>query len=375
MNIFTHRIGDDFYWENISGTSQRVRSVLDIFSSIYNYYTANGGMAGGRIVAVFITQLFLLVGKSYFNIANAIVYTLLILLMYFHIAGNISLKRFNLLLYGAINLFVWYFVPAWGEDLLCLTMTCFYAWPVVIILFFFVPLRKKSENPEYKFGGIGTFFYLFLGLLAGLSYENAAAGAFIFLLAYFVCKAIKKEKPALFEILGAVGFLIGFAILLAAPGNYARLNSYDIVLQHGFMYRIVYGFVLTTNIFFKYAALLTGLSIVLGIELLIHQKEKISFPSYLYLLTGIASAYSMIFSPVFIERTFFPVSIFVIILFLSLFRQIKLPEIMKRNAKPFVIVMLVCFSFSLIKAGIAIRKVYRGDETVNVHEVHYGRVN
>jgi hypothetical protein len=374
MNVFTHRIADDFYWENISGTSQRVQSVSDIFSSIYNYYNAVGGMAGGRIVGVFIAQLFLLVGKSYFNIANAFIYTLLILLIYFHIAGNIRLKNFNVLLYGAINLFVWYFVPAWGENFLWLSGSCINVCPVVIILLFFMPLRRKNDKPDYKPGVFGTLFYSFLGLLAGLSYENAAAGAFVFLLAYFIGKAIKKEKPALFEILGAAGFLIGFAILLVAPGNYARLHSYDITMQHGLMYRIAYGFVITTNIFFKYAALLTGLSIVMGMELLIHQKEKIHLFSYLYLLTGIASAYSMIFSPVFIERTFFPVSIFGVISFLSLFRQIKLPQIMKRNAKPFIIVMLVCFSFSLVKAGIAIRKVYRGDKTVNVHEMHYGRV-
>jgi hypothetical protein len=374
MNVFTHKISDDFYWENISGTSQKVQSMGDIFQSIFGYYMATEGTSikGGRVIAVFITQMFILIGKPFFNIANTFAYIVLILLMYYHIFG--SIRKINWLFYGAINLFVWYFVPAWGENFLWLTGSCFSVWPIIIILFFLIPLRNKIVNPDYKLKLPLSILYFIPGLLAGISYENAAAGVFFALLAYFVIKIIRKEKIALFEIVGAAGFLIGFMILIAAPGNYSRLAGYEIVQQYGFFKRLIIRLFVTTHIFFsRNGALLTGLSVIFCLELLLYQKKKIFTFSYLYLLTGIVGAYSMILSPVFLERTFFPVPIFLIIGFLNLFRQIEWPQMFKRHLKIFAVIILLVFSASLLRAGVTIMRVYKGDENYNVSERHYGR--
>jgi hypothetical protein len=374
MNILTPKMADDFIWEYISGTSQKVQSPSDIILSVYHYYTGGyeAGFTGGRIVPVILTQLFVMIGKPFFNVANAIAYTVLILLMCFHITGG---KKMNIILYGAVNIFLWYFVPSWGENFLWLTGSCFYVWPTIIILLFLVPLRRMSIDKKYRINILLSILYFILGLLAGLSYENAAAALFFLLLAYVAVKVAHKETFALFEILGTIGFLAGFIILLAAPGNYVRLNTYEVVKEYGFFTRLLIRFFYTTNIFIKYGLLLAGLSVITGFELLVHQKRHLNIFSFLYLLAGIVSAYSMVLSPVFIERVFFPVTIFLVIGFLNVFCRLDLPEMIKRNRKMFILLVLILFSFSILKAGMTIVKIYKGDETYNVLEKHYGQVH
>jgi hypothetical protein len=281
----------------------------------------------------------------------------------------------NLFLYGIINIAVWYLVPAWGENFLWLTGSCFYVWPIVIILLFLVPLRKKQINPEYKLALPIALLYFFLGILAGLSYENVTAGLFMLIAAYSVVKGIKKEKFTLFEVLGIIGFLLGFIVLIAAPGNYSRLNSYEVVQSSGIIYQLFHGFYITTNIFMKYGLLLTGFCVMICFELQRHGHKKVNCFSYLYLIAGIFSAYSMVLSPVFIERVFYPVSIFLIIALFSLLYQVQFPEIITRNKRIFTIVLLLFFTFSLVKAGIAIKKVYNQEDYVNIYEKHYGQVS
>ena len=362
MNVFTHRISDDFYWGNIPGTSQRVQSVHDIFRSIHGYYMATEGTAitGGRILAVFFTQFFIMLGKTYFNIANAFAYIALVLLMYFHIVG--SLKRINYFIFMAINLFLWFLVPSWWENFLWLTGSCFYVWPMVIMLFFLVPLRNKCANPNYSMNIPLSICYSILGLLAGLTYENLAAGVFVALICYFAVRMIRKEKIALFEIAGVTGFLIGFAILVAAPGNFSRLEGHETFQQHNFLQYIFHRTFVTTHVFFsRNGALLAGLSAILCLELLLHQKKKIFSFSFLYIGIGIVATYSMIIVPVFLERAFFPVTIFLIIGFLNLFLQVEWPQLLKRNLKLFTILALLIFSASLLREGYTIMAVYRGD--------------
>jgi hypothetical protein len=374
MNALTPNMADDFAWEYISGTPRKAQSLFDIILSIRHYYSGayEDGFRGGRIVPVALTHLFLILGKPFFNIANAAAYTALVLLMCFHITGK---NRINGLLYGAVNIFLWYFVPSWGENFLWLTGSCFYVWPMVIILLFLVPLRKKCENKKYRINILLSILYFLLALLVGLTYENAAAAVFCLLIIYIAAKVIRKEPFALFEILGTAGFLAGFIILLLAPGNYVRLNSYEAVQKYGFFVRLFIRFLYTTNIFIKYGMLLTGFSIILGFELIVFQKKAINIFPFLSLAAGIVSAYSMVLSPMFMERVFFPVTIFLLITFLNVFYQIELPEMLKRNRKMFMALVLILFSFSFLKAGMTIVKVYKGDETYNVLERHYGKVN
>jgi hypothetical protein len=373
MNFLTPRIADDFGFANIVGTDQKTQTASDIFHSLYNYYMSvhNEGFRGGRLTPTIIAQVFVLLGKPVFNVANALVYTALILLMYFHIMGTI--RNINMLLYAAINMLVWYFVPSWGENFLWLTGTCYYAWTLTLILFFLLPFRVGFKNDDYKVSTLISFLYLFLGIVSGVTIENLSAGTFSFLCGYLVIKLFRRRKIKLFEALGIIGFFIGLILLAVAPGNHARLSSYEIA-QYSFITRVMLRIPMTTYIFFKhYGALLTGVCVILAFELYLYKKTKFDLLPCLYLLAGLVSAYSMILSPIFIERAFFPVTMFLIIALLYFLQKLEIPDIIKRHSKSIIALCLLLFLFSFTKASVAIVQVYKGNPTYNYSEVHVGQ--
>jgi hypothetical protein len=105
-------------------------------------------------------------------------------LICYHITG--SIKKINVLLFFTVNVLVWWILPSWGENFLWLTGSCVYVWPFVIILLFLAPLRKIHEDGTYNLNVPSSALYFFLGILAGLSYENAGAGTFFFDCLFFV---------------------------------------------------------------------------------------------------------------------------------------------------------------------------------------------
>jgi len=202
FNVYTPLIADDYSY------SLGIFSVKDIVKSQYDHYFN----WGGRSVAHFLAQLWLLIGKPLFNVANTMIYLLFIILVNFHITG--ALKKFNPLLFIVTNITFWILIPAWGQNFLWLTGSCNYLWTSTIILLFIVPFRIHLENNEWKLCLPLSVLYLFIGIFAGWCNENSGAALLFFFIGYFIIKKINKQKLFLFEILSFVGFLIGFILLI-----------------------------------------------------------------------------------------------------------------------------------------------------------------
>jgi hypothetical protein len=317
LNIYTPLIADDFYM------SVGIHSVGDILNKLYNNYISWGGFALWGF-----SQLFwLLIGKPYFNIANTIFYCAFIFLVQFHITGK-QVKQ-NPALFLALNIFFWFFVPAWGQDFLWFIGSIGYLWPTVSILFFLVPFRKRQDTPEYKMNMPLSVLFLFAGIFAGGAAANSGAAVLILLIAYFVTKIIKKDRFTLFEILGAVGFLLSFSFLIAAPGNYARA---EVVKQSdwgwGYMndpllLMLIKRFINITLLLFirNYGLLFMLISGFFGFELVYKLKRKLPVFSYFYFLAALAGTYSMVLSPTFPDRAFLIVTVFSVITLGNILRQ------------------------------------------------------
>ncbi|WP_439647456.1 DUF3329 domain-containing protein [Brucepastera parasyntrophica] len=265
MNVLTPMIADDYLYSFVYNTDERVSSISDIFYSQYRHYME----WGGRSVAHFLAQLFLFLGKSFFNICNTIVYCIFICLVYFHICG--TLADMKLWLLSAIHILLWFSVPVWGQNFLWLTGSCNYLWTTTIILFFLMPFRKKSMDTSYSIHIILSILFLVLGIITGWCNENAGAATLVILTGYSIRKIFKKEKFALFEILGIIGFIIGFYFLLAAPGNYVRMKEFD---RHGNMVlHLLKRFFDISKDFFSNGYILAGISVLIGVELLVYEKK------------------------------------------------------------------------------------------------------
>ena len=96
-NMMTSLAGDDYsyafiwdgeHWGNLMdgiGERQRVECIGDILTSQWSHYFT----WGGRTPSMFFIQLFVWMGKGWFDIANTLAYVLLMLLMYWMAAGRI----------------------------------------------------------------------------------------------------------------------------------------------------------------------------------------------------------------------------------------------------------------------------------------------
>ncbi|MDR2843584.1 MAG: DUF6056 family protein, partial [Candidatus Symbiothrix sp.] len=253
-------------------------------------------------------------------------------------------KRITALLFVVVNILLWFLVPAWGENFLWLSGSCNYLWMITIALLFLIPFRTKMSNPEYKPSWGLSCLYLILGFLSGLSIENLSAAVGVFLGVYFVVKMIKKERFTPFEVLGCLGFMAGFCVLISAPGNYVRMAFSSMLTLFDRVWKLNTGFFSFSN------ALLTVLVIFIAFDLIFHQKKKLNGYIWAYFIAGCASIFSMIFAPYANERTYVFAIVFISIMLLNLLIYTPLPAIIKRNF--FIILIIYAVSFAVAGRSI-----------------------
>jgi hypothetical protein len=222
--------------------------------------------------------------------------------MCYHAAG--SVKKIHPVYFLYVNMLLWLFLPQWGQNLLWLTGSCNYLWTSAVILLFLIPFRKRSDNPGWTPHFCVSILWLPVGVLSGWSIENSASGILVLLIAYFSLKFMRKERAALFEITGTLGFMAGFFMLLRSKHNLFPgfgelvINSAKVFCQ----------FLLTDGYLF-------ALIVILGVEHIVYKKRKAPIPVYGYFAAGLGSVAAMVIPVYFGGRScFFTQTIFIITL-------------------------------------------------------------
>ena len=206
---------DDYDYSLIWQTTQHVENFSDVIESTWRHYFLHGG----RAVTVFWLNLFLWLGKFPFDIANAILFTALVILIYVHARREIKFDEPIIL--AATGLLTWLSLPHFGEVAVWKSGSTVYLWSAVPALIFLLPYNLKLADRLKSFPSPIIFL---LGLLAGCSVENLGvtvtllSGAITFYL-------YKKNISESWLAVGAVGSLTGLIILLAAPGNFVRYDA------------------------------------------------------------------------------------------------------------------------------------------------------
>ena len=227
--------GDDylyaFVWQGhsmfipLTEEAIRVSSWKDLFISQWSLYST----WGGRVVGQALTQLFIWKGMAVFNVLNALAGTVLIAEIYWcSNKGKVNLN-FQPILLCWIFFALWAFAPGFSDVFFWLTGSCIYLWPAVILLGFLLPYIKRF----YAFDKIvckSRFYSLvmfFWGLVAGCGNENSVCWIILVLLFFLYSYRIRDSKE-IWMYSGVMGLIIGYAILMLAPGNMVRLTG-----EHG----------------------------------------------------------------------------------------------------------------------------------------------
>ena len=232
LNSLTPLLTDDYFsaflWPEkvrINDVSyealKRVSSFEDIYVGLKDYYLTWGGrVPGGAPVSFFIWQ-----GKEYFNFFNAFLFTILVAEIYWlsH-EGKISFD-FNPSYIFGIFFALWAFNVSFVDTCLWLAGSCNYLWMLVIVLAFLIPyIRNYFDANSFKdckkeFAA-GIFS---LGILAGWSHETTNCWIIV-ILTYWLYNNKKKENLQFWKVIGYIGFCVGYALLIFAPGNFSRLQ-------------------------------------------------------------------------------------------------------------------------------------------------------
>lgn len=221
LNCLTPMAADDYNFSFIRNTNERVDSFSDIFVSSWIYYLE----AGGRFQGNFIAQIFLWWGKPLFNVFNSIVFVL-----YINLISYFSFGKRSIVGVLCSFLLVWFMIPVPGQVLFWLDGSCNYLWGGTLVFLFIYRYYRNILKPEKKTQGsfFLTLLWFLFGIIMGWCNENTSGmGILICCLLTLYSYKLNKQIP-LWKIVGILGAVLSFIVMIAAPGNAVRASTYDL---------------------------------------------------------------------------------------------------------------------------------------------------
>lgn len=217
-NLRTNLVADDYRYCFSFADDTRIESVAQIFPSM----AAHRHSMNGRLAAHFLVQLFLLLPLPVFKCLNALMFVVMIALVY-----RISRREnaHSALLLAAIFGAVWVLQPEFGQVYLWLDGSINYLWCAVLCLLWLMPQvsffleRRELSKPAQA-------VYVLFSLLVGAYSENSTV-ALVFMALLFMALTVfyRKEKVRAWQLLSLLAMLIGFALMLFTPGEIGNKSA------------------------------------------------------------------------------------------------------------------------------------------------------
>ncbi len=330
LNLQTPLFADDYSYCYSFYNGERISNFGDIFSSLKaHYYSANG-----RVVSHFFAQLFLLIGKNYFNVFNSVSFLFLGFLIVWHGKGGKLKDNIPSLIFVYCSLFM--FVPAFGQSFLWLDGSSNYLYGIELILIFLLPFRfwRRTDKEIHScilISILGLFGMLFLGVVSGATNENTSIALIVMIVGFVIYYKKRGIRLAPWMFSGLVGNILGCLFMLTAPGELSRMDKAGGIDVVKILKNIVY-ITLTIADYFPILIFIFALLFFLYIyskndvvitRVLLYDEMNHFFVTIIYILGFLASTYSMIISPGFPDRVWSGPLILLLITLLCFYTDVK----------------------------------------------------
>jgi hypothetical protein len=204
--------------ESVIGTQYNLIQIVEFLIGHYNIW-------GGRILCFFIEICLLKSGIITFRIVQSLIITGIFFLIYLIAKKNIklSLKNWQLALLS-ISLYGAFEIMIVRSGILWITASVLYIFPLLFFLLF-VYLYDKEIIQKYNKKIIKTLLYVICGIsvfVASFSQEQIAAATLLYIIITMIYNYVKTKKANKIDIIMLIISLIGFGILVLAPGNELR---------------------------------------------------------------------------------------------------------------------------------------------------------
>ena len=355
LNSMTPLLSDDYFnsfvWPEgmrlnglLPEDTKKVSSLSDVFASLKAYYFVWGGRIPGQAFMI----LFVWWGKEWFNIINSMMTVLLIMELYWITHEGIVSFKFDYKKVFWLFFALWSFNVAFVDTFMWLAGSCDYLWLMVLLLAFLLPYVQNFYNPnKHKEKNILFAFGMFvLGVIAGCSREMLICWIIVILLYWlFLCK--KADNLQSWKIFGFLGLCIGYAILIFAPGNFARLAAdahTDSVFAPNFnlmLYKICFIIVIAFFHFFLWYFIFKFFTIQKDLKSIIEKRSLSAYKNIvlakLSFLIALGTMLLMLLIVYAGARPTFATLVFLVISAALLFRASEVSgiDIIRQNAKSF----------------------------------------
>ena len=213
FNKYTTFVADDYSYMYSFSDNTRIRSIFDIFPSMYSHaFTMNG-----RLTAHFFVQVFLLLPSYIFDMVNTVFFLLLILAVY-----KYCFKRNEINFFGLVVAFaaVWYFVPSFGQVMLWLDGSCNYLWGITFSLWYLFPFVSLATGETSIKNNALKILFVLSGIFMGNWLETASFGTILIaVMLLLVSKFLYKKTIPMYMIVSICFMIVGFILMLLAPGT------------------------------------------------------------------------------------------------------------------------------------------------------------
>ena len=213
---------DDYSYMLSFSNGERITNPFQIFGSLWSHYL----YIHGRILPHFFVQLLMIFPKWVFNIINDAAFVWMIWLM-LHVVEK---KKFSLLMFIAVPIALWIYIPAYGQIFLWMTGCMNYCWAYIFSLIYmkiYIRLFKKPDQLlENKGIAILSVYSLFFGAyLELISFPTVFVCFIIVCLVMLEKHSIKRYwKYCIPMVTGAMGYLT----MLFSPAESTRQAEFSL---------------------------------------------------------------------------------------------------------------------------------------------------
>ena len=325
MNCFTPLYSDDWHYCFVFGTTEPIKSLSDILKSLYiHYFEMNG-----RFIPHFFVQFFDgIAGKTWFDIANAIMFIFLLLLLCKTISNNTK-QYYKIVTLSSLGIF--FFMPGFNYNFLWMSGACNYLWSTVLLLSFNLLLQKDIKN-KYLY----PLLFLY-GVMSGWTHEGIVLGLASGYFIYYLLNQ-KEFKPTSRKILLS-GFFIGMFLLIFSPGSISRFLEGK---SDSFSFTMLIHNILSSLLNMDNIILLPLLIIIIGIFYFtkrLQLKEYIKTNSILFIAIIINFLFVLLTKHTSIQSRF-GFEFLCLILIIKTIHQLNIPQILLYTTNTIIILFL-----------------------------------
>lgn len=327
----------------------------------------------GRTTAHLIARCFLAMPKIVFNVCNSLCFVHLCNLMTAHAVGKKDNDSWQIFCLSALMIFL--FAPLFGQTCLWETGSCNYLWTTMIVMQFLLNYRLADAGDARDHSWILMFL---AGIPAGWTNENTG-GALILMILFLMFMQYLQKNIRPWMVSGLAGSLLGFVMLLIAPGN--KVRAQDFISTNGKAYDLMHDFYGMLTVFDQ-GQIWIWILLAVSIAFLLTQKNSMKAvrTSLFYAIAGAAAVGAIILSPVPVlyDRSMFGGTVMLITAVLTAAAAAEFNEYSRRAAASIMMVMLLFSGFHYLRATADLaytRYQYRNREAYVKQQRELGNLN